>query len=165
ELRALATLGYRDDARRAATVAQRHMDTAGRDEPGRFVFDHAELNQHLAEAFLRLGDTSAARLHAGRSLELKTTGSGGWAAATVILARAHAAEHSTADATALAKSVLDTVPPALLRETTRRRLTALNADLLSERRSGQASRDLHDRLQTLPAHIPAQRTSPEPNGQ
>jgi hypothetical protein len=105
-------------------------------------------------------------LHAGRSLELKTTGSGGgWAAATVILARAHAAEHSTADATALAKSVLDTVPPALLRETTRRRLTALNADLLSERRPGQASRDLHDRLQTLPAHIPAQRTSPEPNGQ
>jgi hypothetical protein len=165
ELRALATLGHRDDARRAATIAQRHMDTAGRDEPGRFGFDHAELDQHLAEAFLRLGDTSVARLHAGRSLELKTTGSGGWAAATVILARAHAAEHSTADVTALAKSVLDTVPPALLRETTRRRLTALNADLLSERRPGQASRDLHDRLQTLPAHIPAQRTSPEPNGQ
>lgn len=26
-------------------------------------------------------------------------------------------------------------------------------------------RVLHDRLQTLPAHLPAQRTSPEPNGQ
>ncbi len=117
ELRALATLGHHDDARRAAALAQRHMDIAGRDEPGRFGFDHAELHQHLAEA------------------------------------------------TALANSVLDTVPPASLRETTRRRLTALDADLLSERRPGQASRDLHDRLQTLPAHIPAQHTSPEPNGQ
>jgi hypothetical protein len=165
ELRALAALGHRDDARRAATLAQRHMDTAGRDEPGRFGFDHAELNQHLAEAFLRLGDTNVARLHADRSLDLKSPGSGGWAAATVILARTHAAEHRTAEATALATSVLDTVSPALLRETTRRRLTALDADLLSERWPGQAARDLHDRLQTLPVHIPAQRTSPEPNGQ
>jgi len=57
------------------------------------------------------------------------------------------------------------VPPASLRETTRRRLTALDADLLSERRPGQASRDLHDRLLALPAHIAAQRTSAEPNGQ
>jgi hypothetical protein len=35
ELRALAALGRRDDARRAATAAQRHMDAAGGDEPGR----------------------------------------------------------------------------------------------------------------------------------
>ncbi len=140
------------------------MDIAGRDEPGSFGFDRAELNQHLAEAFLRLGDTGAARVHASRSLELKSPGSGGWAAATAILARAHAAERSTAEATALTNSVLDTVPPASLRETTRRRLTALDADLLSERRPGQASRDLHDRLQRLPAHSPTQRTSPEPNG-
>ncbi len=165
ELRALAVLGHRDDARRAATVAQRHMDTASRDEPGRFGFDQAELNQHLAEAFLCLGDTGAARLHANRSLELKSPVSGGWAAATVILARAHAAERSPAEATSLASSVLDMVPPASLRETTRRRLTALDADLRSEHQPGQASRDLHDRLQTLPAHTPTQRTSPEPNGQ
>ena len=165
ELRALANLGYRDDARRAASLAQRHMDTAGRDEPGRFGFDRAELNQHLAEAFLRLGDTSTARVHADRSLGLKRPGSGGWAAATVILARAHAAERNTADSVALANSVLDTVPPASLRETTRRRLRALDADLFSERRPGPTSRDLHDRLQTLPAHLPTQRNSPEPNGQ
>jgi hypothetical protein len=57
------------------------------------------------------------------------------------------------------------VPPVSLRETTRRRLIALDADLLSERHPGQASQDLHDRLQTLPAHLPAQRASPEPNGQ
>ncbi|MGH3868063.1 MAG: hypothetical protein ACRDQ4_18455 [Pseudonocardiaceae bacterium] len=107
ELRALATLGHRSEARHAATLAQRHMDTADRDEPGRFGFDRAELHQHLAEAFLSLGDISAARVHADRSLELKSPGSGGWAAATVILARAHAAEHSTAEATALANSVLD----------------------------------------------------------
>ncbi|MGH3830640.1 MAG: hypothetical protein ACRDRS_09365 [Pseudonocardiaceae bacterium] len=165
ELRALATLSQRDDARRAATAAQRHMDAAGRDEPGRFGFDRAELHQHLAEAFLRLGDTSGARFHADRSLELKSPGSGGWAAATVILARAHAAEHSTAEATALATNVLETVPPASLRETTRRRLTALDADLLSEHHPGHASRELHDRLRTLPAHLPAQHPSPEPNGQ
>ncbi len=163
--RDLATLGHRSEARHAATLAQRHMDTAGRDEPGRFGFDRAELHQHLAEAFLCLGDTSVARVHADRSLELKRPGSGGWAAATVILARVHAAERSTAEATALANSVLDTVLPALLRETTRRRLRALDVDLLSERQPGQASRDLHDRLLTLPAHIPARRASPEPNGQ
>jgi hypothetical protein len=46
---------------------------------------------------------------------LKSPGSGGWAAATVILARAHAAEHSTAEAATLATSVLDMVPPASLR--------------------------------------------------
>lgn len=76
ELRALATLGHHDEARHAARLAQRHMDTAGRDEPGRFGFDRAELHQHLAEASLRLADTPAARLHADRSLELKSPGSG-----------------------------------------------------------------------------------------
>ncbi|MGH3696038.1 MAG: hypothetical protein ACRDRX_18950 [Pseudonocardiaceae bacterium] len=164
ELRALATLGLSDDARRAAAVAQRHMDAADRDEPGRCGFDRAELNQHLAEASLRLGDTHAARLHAGQSIELKNPGSGGWAAATVILARAHAAEHSTIDAAALATDVLDTVPPAALRETTRRRMAALDADLLRERHPGQATQDLHERLLTLPLHTPTQRISPEPNG-
>lgn len=164
ELRALAALGINDDARRAATVAQRHMDAAARDEPGRFGFDRAELNQHLAEAFLRLGDTHAARLHASYSIELKSPGSGGWAAATVILARAHAAERSTVEAAALATDVLNAVPPAALRKTTRRRLAALDADLLSERHPGQASRDLHERLLTLPLHTPTQRISPDPNG-
>jgi hypothetical protein len=43
ELSALAALGHHD-------------------EPGRFGFDHTELHQHLAEAFLQLGDT---RLSAG----------------------------------------------------------------------------------------------------
>jgi hypothetical protein len=131
---------------------------------GRFGFDRAELNQHLAEAFLHLRDTRAARFHAGHSIELKNPGSGGWAAATVILARAYAAEHNTADAVALAADVLDTVPAASLRETTRRRLIALDADLLNERQPSHASRGLHDRLQTLPAHTPAQHISPEPNG-
>ncbi len=164
ELRALAALGLDDDARHAATVAQRHMDAAARDEPGRCGFDRAELNQHLAETFLRLGDTRAARVHAGYSVELKSPGSGGWAAATVVLASAHAAEHRTTEAAVLATDVLNTVPPAALRETTRRRLVALDADLFSERHPGQASQDLHERLLTLPAHTPTQRISPEPNG-
>jgi tetratricopeptide (TPR) repeat protein len=164
ELRALAALGRRSDAQRAATRAQRHMDAAD-DEPGRFGFDRAELHQHLAEAALLLGDTTSARIHAEQAITLKLNrpGSGGWAAATVILARTHAATRNPADAIALASTVLDTVPPTHLRETTRQRLAALDDDLQAEHRPAPASRDFHDRLQTLPAHIPAQHTSPEPN--
>lgn len=164
ELRALAALGRGSDARQAATRAQHRMDVADGDEPGRFGFDRPELHQHLAEAALQLGDTITARGHAEHAITLKTPGSGGWAAATVILARTHAAEHAVADATALAGSVLDAVPAEHLRETTRRRLAALDADLRQEPQPAQASLQFHDRLATLPAHIPAQRTSPEPNG-
>lgn len=163
ELRALAALGRRSDAQHAATRAQHHMDAAA-DEPGRFGFDRAELHQHLAESALLLGDTPSARTHAEQAIALKPPGSGGWAAATVILARAHATAHNPADATALASTVLDTVPPTHLRETTRRRLAALDEDLQTDHRPAPASCDFHDRLRALPAHTPAQRTSPEPNG-
>lgn len=163
ELRALAALGRRSDADHAATQAQHHMDTA-EDEPGRFGFDLAELHQHLAESALRLDDTPSARHHAETAIALKSTGSGGWAAATVILARTCAAEHNPADATALATAVLDTVPPAHLRETTRRRLAALDTELHTEPSPAATSRELRERLRALPAHTPAPRTSPEPNG-
>ncbi|SDX99793.1 hypothetical protein SAMN05216215_101892 [Saccharopolyspora shandongensis] len=163
ELRALAALGRRSDAEHAATRAQHHMDAAD-DEPGRMGFDRAELHQHLAESALRLDDTPSARHHAATAISLKSTSSGGWAAATVILARAHAAEHNPADATALATTVLDTVSPAHLRETTRRRLAALDADLHTEHSPAATSRELRERLRALPAHTPAPRTSPEPNG-
>jgi hypothetical protein len=164
ELRALAALGRRSDAEHAAARAQHHMDAAN-DEPGRFGFDRAELHQHLAESALGLGDTPSARRHVETAITLKTTGSGGWAAAMVILARTWAAERSPADATALATTVLDTVPPDHLRETTRRRLAALDADLQTERLPAGSSRELRERLRALPAHTPAPRASPEPNGQ
>lgn len=163
ELRALAALGRHSDAAAAATRAQHHMDSAT-EQPGRFGFDRAECHQHLAESALRLGETTPAAEHAETVLSLKTTGSPGWAAATVIRARAAAAEHAPADATALATSVLDTVAPEHLRETTRQRLAALDQDLHTERRPAPAARELRDRLQALPAPTPAQRTSPEPNG-
>ncbi|PRW61807.1 hypothetical protein CEP50_18825 [Actinopolyspora mortivallis] len=164
ELRALAALGRRSDAAAAATRAQHHMDAARAEEPGRFGFDRAELHQHLAESALRLGEPRQAAEHAATAVALKTTGSPGWAAATVIRARAAAADHAPADATALATTVLDTVAPEHLRETTRQRLAALDADLHTEHQPARASRDLRDRLRALPAHTPAQRTSPEPNG-
>lgn len=163
ELRALAALGRHSDADHAATRARHHMDTAT-DEPGRFGFDRAELHQHLAESALRLGQASSATQHAETALSLKTTGSGGWAAATVIRARAAAAEHSPTDATALATHVLDTVPAAHLRETTRQRLATLDHELRAERFPATSSRQLHERLVALPDHSPAQHSSPEPNG-
>lgn len=164
ELRALAVLGRRSDAEHTAAQAQHHMDAAD-DEPGRFGFDRAELHQHLAESALCLGNIPSTRRHAETAISLKTIGSGGWAAATVILARAHAAENNPADATALASTVLDTVPPAHLRETTRRRLAALDTDLHAERSPAATSHHLRERLRALPAHTPAARTSSEPNGQ
>ncbi|NHD16011.1 MULTISPECIES: hypothetical protein [unclassified Actinopolyspora] len=163
ELRALAALGRRADATAAATRAQQAMDSA-EDEPGRFGFDRAELHQHLAEATLRLGDTHQAASHADAARSLKTTGSGGWAAAIVIRARAAAADHAPSDANALATLVLDTVPPDHLRETTRQRLIALDQDLQAQRWPGTDASELHERLRALPAHPSARRSSPEPNG-
>ncbi|WP_211212878.1 hypothetical protein [Actinopolyspora mortivallis] len=163
ELRALAALGRRGDAAAATTRAQRDMDSAT-DQPGRFGFDRAEFHQHLAESALRLGETRQASEHAATAVSLKATGSPGWAAATVIRARAAAAEHAPADATALATTVLDTIAPEHLRETTRQRLTALDQDMRAERRPSPDSREFHDRLRALPAPTPAQGTSPEPNG-
>lgn len=163
ELRALAALGRRADANQAATRAQHHMDLAD-EQPGRFGFDRAELHQHLAESTLRLGETTTAATHADTARSLKTTASGGWAAATIIRARAAATDHTPADAAALATSVLDTISPAHLRETTRQRLTALDQDLSAERTPNTTTTELHNRLTALPAHIPARRSSPEPNG-
>ena len=141
------------------------MDAAGTEEPGRFGFDWAEFHQHSAEALLLVGDTGQAKRHATQSIGLKTPGSGGWAAATVILAQAHASERNPADAVALATAVLDAVPAASLRETTRRRLDTLDRILHAERNPGPASHDLRDRLSALPPHTLPTRTSPEPNGQ
>ncbi|MFC7344508.1 helix-turn-helix domain-containing protein [Saccharopolyspora griseoalba] len=163
ELRALSMLGRHREAATVATRAQHHMDRAA-DQPGRFGFDRAEFHQHLAEAALRLGDTATAEDHAATAVSLKRTGSPGWAAVTIIRARAAAADHASSDATALAARVLDAVAPEHLRETTRQRLAALNRDLHAENHPGPHARELHDRLHALPAPAQAERTSSEPNG-
>ncbi|WP_017599180.1 hypothetical protein [Nocardiopsis lucentensis] len=56
-------------------------------------------------------------------------GSPGWAAATAILARTHAARRNPQDATAVGMTVLETVPPGSLRANTRSRLFRLVEDL------------------------------------
>ena len=165
ELRALAELGRTTDARQAAVRAQQAMDVS-EDEPdaGRFGMDRAELHQHLAEAALQLGDHRIAAEHARTAQSLKPSGSGGWAAATAIGARALAREHAAVDASSWAHQILDAVPPERLRATTRQRLTALDHDLHTERHPSSHARELRERLAAVPAHVPQPRTSPEPNG-
>ncbi|CAM4374077.1 helix-turn-helix transcriptional regulator [Nocardiopsis rhodophaea] len=164
-LRALARLGDHHEARRTAQAARRHMDAAGgHGEPGRFGFDTAELELHLAEAHLDLTDPPRAAEHAQASIDLKSTGSGGWAAATTVLARSHAAQRSADDACGLADAVLGAVPPERLRSTTRARLSALVADLQAQRSPGRQVRELTERVSALPAPTAPHRSSPEPNG-
>ncbi|MEV2278386.1 hypothetical protein AB0I72_22640 [Nocardiopsis sp. NPDC049922] len=142
-LRPLAALGDRARLDEAVTLARRYMDTADREEPGRFGFDRAEFHQHLAEALVRHDPVEAAR-HAETSIGLKRAGSPGWAAATAILARTHVARRDALGATALGMSVLETVPDGCLRANTRTRLLRLVADL--EGRHGAA--ELADALGT-----------------
>ncbi|WP_420162209.1 XRE family transcriptional regulator [Nocardiopsis sp. CNT-189] len=129
ELGPLSRMGLAREARDAARRARLRMDAAEEDTRSRWGFDRAELHQHLAEAHLALGESGEARRHAETARGLKRTGSGGWAAATAILARARAAERDAGGACALAEEVLDSVPADSLRETTRRRLHALQTDL------------------------------------
>ncbi|GII95362.1 XRE family transcriptional regulator [Sinosporangium siamense] len=164
-LRPLARLGEVSEARRTADAARRHMDAAGgRGKPGRFGFDAAELHLHLAEAHLDLAEPGRAAEYAQASIASKAVGSGGWAAATGVLARAHAARRRADDACALAGAVLDEVPPQRLRSTTRRRLETLVSDLRAQRITGPQVRELAERIALLPASAAPSRSSPEPNG-
>ena len=153
ELRSLAALGgqHRADAARVMAIAQDQMaaDPHG-ERPGRFGFDIAELELHLAEATLALGDHAHARRHAVASIGHTTTGRPGWAAATLVLARGEAARGNHDDAAGLADLVLDTIPPAAIRETSRARLRDLNADLTSVNAPTRGARALRVRLRTLP---------------
>lgn len=63
------------------------MDAAPEaDQAGRFGFDPAELELHLAEAEPLLGDAIAAATHAQTSLGHTIVGRPSWAAATLTLA-------------------------------------------------------------------------------
>ncbi|WP_017584499.1 helix-turn-helix domain-containing protein [Nocardiopsis valliformis] len=126
-LRPLAALG--DTAALAAHTARARQDMdRAEDEPGRFGFDRAEFELHLAEALLGQDPVRAAQ-HAHTSASLKRSGSPGWAAAVTVHARAQASQRQAEDAVALGESVLDTVPPGSLRATTHQRLRSLLGDL------------------------------------
>ncbi|MFE4824113.1 hypothetical protein ACFRFU_48790 [Streptomyces sp. NPDC056704] len=120
--------------------------------PGRFGFDAAELTLHQAEAHLALGRTAQARSRAESSAATSTTGTPGWAAATLVLAQAEASAQPS-DAAQRALDVLDRIPPSRLRSTARTRLKRLDS-MLADRPAESVS-DLHERLNALPPPVNA----------
>jgi hypothetical protein len=151
ELPALSELGRHGEAWDAISAAQREMDAAPQpDEPGRFGFDTAELELHLAEAELVIGNATAAAVHAQSSLTHSSPGRPGWAAATLTLARAEIEHRRPESAAQLALHVMDTIPASMLRETSRQRLGVVDDHLAKIARPGLVAADLHERVRTLP---------------
>jgi hypothetical protein len=167
-LRPTAALGeqHRAEVARLTGQALDFMDAAPETElPGRFGFDRAELEHHLAEAALLAGNPVEAARFATQSLQHIPHGRPGWAAATIVLARAETARGRHGDAAALAVEVLDTIPPAGLRSTTRHRLMTLQTALRSTGIApSQEVTELHARLEVLPPLAPVGPMSSEPNG-
>lgn len=147
-LPALARLQRPDDADQALRTALTELkaDPAGT-APGRFGFDEPELALHRAEADLALGRHQQAHARAEASAASCPDGTGGWTAATLVLAQSEAAEQPQ-DAAQRAHHVLDHVPAARLRSTARARLKTLTAALPATHRT-----DLIERLRSLPAAI------------
>ncbi|MGW2183124.1 Twin-arginine translocation pathway signal [Streptomyces sp. NPDC001732] len=147
-LLALARLHRADEADQAlrTALAELEADPSGT-APGRFGFDEPELALHQAEADLALGRHQQARTRAEASCAACPDGTGGWAAATLVLAQAEAAG-SPQDAVQRALHVLDHVPAARLRSTARTRLHQLATALPTHHAT-----DLTERLHTLPAAI------------
>ncbi|WP_143078980.1 hypothetical protein [Nonomuraea pusilla] len=148
-LPSLAMLGRLSEAERALGEAASLMDAA-EEEPGRFGFDAAELALHEAEAWLALGRTDRAVIRAEASVAACVPYTPGWAAATLTLARAEALGQP-GDSAARALDVLECIPAARLRSTSRDRLKVLvgalgDADIATVR-------DLHERARTLPPPI------------
>ncbi len=67
-----------------------------------------------------------------------------------MLARSEAARGNHGDAGTLAHRVLDMIPAAAIRETSRVRLRDLDADLFTAAGPSIAARELRDRLRALP---------------
>lgn len=151
ELPAQVWLGRTGQARDAMVAAQRAMDTSQEQQlPGRFGIDRAELELHLAEAAVGLGDLAAVQAHVEESQRHTTPGRPGWAAASLVLARSMAMEGQTTAAAELALRVLDTMPDRMLRSTTWRRLATLQRILTARKARGTTVADLHERLRSCP---------------
>lgn len=147
ELPTLAALNRADDADRAIAEATCALesDQAGY-APGRFGYDEAEHRLHQAEAHRVLGRTEQAVSAARISLDECTTGTPGWAAASLSLAQAEAPEHPS-DAAQRALGVLHRIPAVQLRSTARARLTQLDGVLTSVTAAGVD--ELRERVRAL----------------
>ncbi|MEV5479985.1 MULTISPECIES: Twin-arginine translocation pathway signal [Streptomyces] len=148
---ALAGQGRAEEADAALADASRELeaDTLG-SAPGRFGFDAAEYALHEAEAHLSLGRTEQAVARAEASVRHAPEGTPGWAAGTLALAQAEAALQPT-DAAQRALDVLERVPAARLRSTSRARLLRLDTALAAVSAAGVD--DLRERVQVLPPVI------------
>ncbi|MER5781244.1 Twin-arginine translocation pathway signal [Streptomyces mobaraensis] len=146
-LPSLAGLGREQEADAALASAARELeaDAAGF-APGRFGFDAAEYALHQAESAIALGHHNRARTVAEASIAATAPATPGWAAATLVLAQAEATTQP-GDAAQRALDVLDHVPAARLRSTSRARLARLDTALTATPAPGVA--DLHERVRTL----------------
>lgn len=142
-LRPRAALGDTEAVAEGARHARRDMDRS-EDVPGRFGFDRAEFELHVAEASL-VQNPAAAGEYAQVSAGLKRVGSPGWAAAVAVHARAEAAQHSAEEAVGLAESLLEAVPAESLRANTVVRLRSLTDDLAGH----PIARGLEERVRAL----------------
>ena len=150
QLPALAQVGTTTDVNRTATLAQREFDAdPDGEQPGRFGFDSAELELHLAETHLVLNANAQVATHAQRSLAHTTVGRPGWAAATLVVAASEAGSGRPDQAADLALNVLDTIPLPALRDTSRRRLRRLDRTLASYGSPPPSVVELHDRVHAL----------------
>lgn len=147
QLPSLAGLGRDHEADTALAAAARELeaDTTGW-APGRFGFDAAEYALHDAEANITLGRSDRAATAAENSVAECTVATPGWAAASLVLAQAEAPGQPS-DAAQRALDVLDRVPPARLRSTSRARLARLDNTLSSTPTASVA--ELHDRVRAL----------------
>lgn len=149
QLPALAGLGDENAVDEVLAEADAILETAG-ELPGRFGYDLAEHRLHAAEANLTLRRYERAARIAEASIAVKTPYTPGWAAATLVLALAEANDRP-ADAALRALDILDQIPAARLRSTSRSRLARLDRSL-----SGvdvRPVRDLQERLRVLPPPI------------
>ncbi|WP_019061469.1 helix-turn-helix domain-containing protein [Streptomyces prunicolor] len=147
QLPTLAALQRPRDADRAMADAARALesDPIGY-APGRFGYDEAEHRLHQAEADRVLVRADKAIAAAEASLRICVTGTPSWAAASLTLAQAEAPGRPD-DAAQRALSVLEEIPPARLRSTTRTRLVQLDGALAEVTAAGVA--DLRERVRLL----------------
>ncbi|MFI0156411.1 Twin-arginine translocation pathway signal [Streptomyces lydicus] len=151
QLPALAVQGRVDEADAALAAAGRELEAdAVGEAPGRFGFDAAEYALHEAEAHLSLGRTEQAAVQAEASASHAAVDTPSWAASTLVLAQTEATRRP-ADAAQRALDVLERVPTARLRSTSRARLVRLDAALATTPAAGVD--DLHERVRSMPPAI------------
>ncbi|MFD9793772.1 Twin-arginine translocation pathway signal [Streptomyces sp. NPDC059070] len=156
QLPALAALGRTQDADRALAEATRALESDPDGfAPGRFGYDEAEHRLLEAEAHRTLHRYERAMTTAHISLSACTPATPAWAAASLVLAQAEAPAHPD-DAAQRALDVLQAIPPARLRSTSRARLAQLTATLTTDT---TPARDLHERVRALVPAIDAHGTA------